>query len=597
MSVDFDIDWETLASPPPVELPEPPQRQVRPVSTPPPVEASMASHSPLQEPWRREIVLSGKGVPEAPEAEMALAGAAMFDPAAYVAASVSEEAFLSPVARSVVTAVAHLVREQGSADQISVTDYLRRVPAIDWPWLPSGPRGASVLDVVTMSAVLKCGDDLTSLSFLPLWRSAVLEAWRRRQLLSLAKTLESRIRNQEGDADELHSLVIAAAERAREATPGATDGRSIVDFRVPDSRGPDVLIGDNRYLCRGGSMVIVGPSGMGKSSMDLQAAVCWALGKPFLGIPCSRPLRSLIIQGEDDDGDIGEVFGSLAVAMELTRDDLDELRERIIVIRESTRSGRRFLDALPGMIRRHQPDLVHINPLLSYIGGNVAEQEVTSAFLRDGLNAINAEQRFAYILVHHTNKPASPSDKKGNSKRNWNEHMYQMAGSADIINWARAIITLEPKSDEGKFLIRLAKRGRRAGVTRPEIGSNGVPYPKTVTEIHAEYTKKRGDLGARRDQPLIFWEQTPEDQIESPSTAQAEEAISDCRSAMFNSCPVGENNAVDGIQWQRLTKGTRGVEVSKSYWPKLMKELLSSGRVKSKPTVIAKGGLVYYRER
>jgi hypothetical protein len=34
----------------------------------------------------------------------------------------------------------------------------------------------------------------------------------------------------------------------------------------------------NRYLCRGGGMFIVAPSGMGKSTLSLQMAILWCCG-------------------------------------------------------------------------------------------------------------------------------------------------------------------------------------------------------------------------------------------------------------------------------------------------------------------------------
>ncbi len=62
-----------------------------------------------------------------------------------------------------------------------------------------------------------------------------------------------------------------------------------------------------RFLCRGGALLIVGPAGVGKSTLAMQAALCWAIERDFFGIVPARPLRSLMIQSENDEGDLAEM--------------------------------------------------------------------------------------------------------------------------------------------------------------------------------------------------------------------------------------------------------------------------------------------------
>jgi hypothetical protein len=76
---------------------------------------------------------------------------------------------------------------------------------------------------------------------------------------------------------------------------------------------PNSLIG-NRWLCSGGSLVIQGYSGIGKSSFALQMALHWAVGKDFFGIPVKRPLRTVFIQAENDHGDFAEAFQDITAA-------------------------------------------------------------------------------------------------------------------------------------------------------------------------------------------------------------------------------------------------------------------------------------------
>ena len=80
----------------------------------------------------------------------------------------------------------------------------------------------------------------------------------------------------------------------------------------------DTLFG-NRYLCRKGMGLLVGPSGQGKSSLILQGSIHWAAGRMFLGIRPTRPLKIAIFGCEDDDGDLYEIIRDARLALGLYR--------------------------------------------------------------------------------------------------------------------------------------------------------------------------------------------------------------------------------------------------------------------------------------
>ncbi len=48
----------------------------------------------------------------------------------------------------------------------------------------------------------------------------------------------------------------------------------------------------HRYLCRGGGLLLAGPTGIGKSSLSMQFMISWALGRPVFGIEPARPIKS-----------------------------------------------------------------------------------------------------------------------------------------------------------------------------------------------------------------------------------------------------------------------------------------------------------------
>jgi hypothetical protein len=81
------------------------------------------------------------------------------------------------------------------------------------------------------------------------------------------------------------------------------------------------------------------------------------------------------------------------------------------------------------------------------------------------LNPILQEHGCALILVHHTNKP-----KSGREKPDWQagDFAYLGAGTAELANWARAVVVIRSIGSHSVFEVVLAKRGRRAGLVDDE---------------------------------------------------------------------------------------------------------------------------------
>jgi len=264
---------------------------------------------------------------------------------------------------------------------------------------------------------------------------------------------------------------------------------------------PNCLIG-RRWLCRGGSCLVVGQTGIGKSSFAAQAAVTWALGADLFGISPARPLRSLVIQAENDVGDLAEMLRGVVQGTGC-HDRLNQLDQRLRFVCETACSGQAFLPYAHRLIQEHQPDLVWIDPLFAFLGGNVSDQEVVSAFLRNGLGAIAQQTGVAWMVVHHTNKPSK--DPKGLPHSG--DYAYLGSGSAELANWARAVLVLRQVSDE-LYELRAAKRGARAGLV------DGVGQPAT------EVFLKHGERG-------ICWEraQQPDDERRSDDQSLADEIV------------------------------------------------------------------------
>lgn len=281
--------------------------------------------------------------------------------------------------------------------------------------------------------------------------------------------------------------------------PNGVHPRGLFDFTVPPAGHHSILLG-NRYVNRGDGGVLSSTSGMGKSSMSIQMATLWALGRDAFGMRPNGAPTSLMVQAEDSDGDIGEVAASNAAALKLTDAERATVSAKVIIVTERVARGAMFVAKLRSLVAKHKPDLVWINPLQAFMSGDITESQDLGSFLREGLNSINEPPTFAYFVVHHTTKP--PQEKKD---RLWSEVMYDMAGGADLINWARFIISLRAEPDEGKFKLVFAKRGRRAGVTRKVPQGAGF-REEIVTSIGLQHSQGTVTVNGHAI-PLIFWEQ------------------------------------------------------------------------------------------
>jgi RecA-family ATPase len=235
---------------------------------------------------------------------------------------------------------------------------------------------------------------------------------------------------------------------------------------------PNNLIG-RRWLCRGGSLVVVGQSGIGKSSLCMQLMIQWALGLPAFNITPVAPLRSVLIQAENDVGDLAEMYQGVRQGMALTAAQEAVLDERIFIYRDTTRTGAEFVDAASALVDRHRPDLVWADPLLNYIGDDISEQRIISDFCCKLLNAVSLRTGVVWCLLHHTGKPSK--DPKASSHWTASDLAYSGLGSSALTNWARETAVLvrlkTPEGDPPTFQLSMTKRRTRAGM----LDSTGQP--------------------------------------------------------------------------------------------------------------------------
>ena len=296
---------------------------------------------------------------------------------------------------------------------------------------------------------------------------------------------------------------------------------------------PNSILGQ-RWLCRGGSALLIAPSGVGKSSLSTQLAATWAIGLPAFGIKPIGPLKSLIVQAENDIGDLSEMLQGVFYGFDPLSAEQDALfRSNLVFVRDTTHTGWAFTEALRRLIDRHRPDIVWLDPILSFIGADISKQEVCSQFFRTWLNPISDATGVVWICIHHTGKP--PNDAK--ARKGWtdSDHSYSGIGSSDLVNWARAAIVLRAINDR-QFELKFTKRGKRAGAKL----LTDVPA-STIWIAHSQSSIRWEQIDAPEQTPSDRERVAPKQPKETPIPQQI--ATSNCSSFLAGCTAEGENLA------------------------------------------------------
>jgi hypothetical protein len=223
-----------------------------------------------------------------------------------------------------------------------------------------------------------------------------------------------------------------------------------------------VLVGKaRRWLCEGYAVSIVGFSGTGKSSLMMQIATSWALGQNVFGLAPVRPLRTLILQAENDGGDIAEAWQGATCKM--TPTEKARLKENIAIVRDTKHMGTAFPAFLESLILKHGAEVVWVDPLLAYAGFDIADQSLTTDWLRTQVDPVLKRTKAAMIYMHHTTKPKSADDLDSMTP---SQLAYLGAGSAEWTNFARdAGFLYRTKGEPARYKFGFSKRASRCGLT------------------------------------------------------------------------------------------------------------------------------------
>lgn len=233
--------------------------------------------------------------------------------------------------------------------------------------------------------------------------------------------------------------------------------RLLRDLRRHEGVDPAELI-RHRFLCRGASVLFAGPTGVGKSSLTMQLGISFSAGVPCFGLEPTNSMKVLIVQAENDEGDMVEMRDGVLNGISLTDAQKEIALTRVLVVHEDSKTGPQFTAILDKLLEEHHPDIVFVDPAFSYLGGDASSQKEVTPFLRNLLNPLIHRHNVGLWLNHHTNKPAPAKDKKAPPV---DLGAYLGAGSAEWCNWARAVVALQPVPKTRIYRLSAPKRGGR----------------------------------------------------------------------------------------------------------------------------------------
>jgi len=212
------------------------------------------------------------------------------------------------------------------------------------------------------------------------------------------------------------------------------------------------------WLARAGSALIVGSSGCGKSKVKDWLVCGITSGRPFCGIKPTRAFKVLSIQAEDTDEDVAESYQGYAQhELDGDTDAVALIDRNLVALTLIGLDGYEFIEEIDRLCEEHKPDVLVIDPILSYIGCDVVDQKGVTTFLRKWLLPVMIKHGCAVIAVHHSPKGAR------------NTALIDRAiGSMEFGAFFRGVLDLSyVEGRPNELTLAIAKRQRQMGWTDP----------------------------------------------------------------------------------------------------------------------------------
>lgn len=231
-------------------------------------------------------------------------------------------------------------------------------------------------------------------------------------------------------------------------------------------------------ISKGGSFMLIGPTGHGKSVMMQQWAVSMAAGISILGkIEVHQAIKILYYQSDNQLSDMHIDFPSIREHLKVSKECL---KKNLIVRRVFSESGSRLKAILEYDIKKHKPNMVIMDNYQSFIDGDINSTGVFQEW-RMAVEPMMSKYKIALIVVAHTTKKTQYDNK---NVINPSDSVYLASGTAALANWVRtsAWLSMDAQAPVGFYKLVLGKNWQRAGLGKDAAGS-------PIRELKVEHSR------------------------------------------------------------------------------------------------------------
>jgi hypothetical protein len=223
---------------------------------------------------------------------------------------------------------------------------------------------------------------------------------------------------------------------------------------------PDDFVIGNGWVQRGGTTLLSAATGMGKSVLNEQIAVCVASGLPVFGMKVKGPCKVLVVEAENNINVLHEDIPSI---VEQSGADEDLVNKNMDLLHVYGLNGTKFFAFLADALEHFKPTLLVVDPFQSFVCGNLNQSETMMEFASAMDDAIKSRD-VALLLVTHFNKPKNDAPDLDHR-----ELVYMSSGHAALSNWARTACELFPvKGDIRRFRLHFSKSAKLTGLKDAE---------------------------------------------------------------------------------------------------------------------------------
>ena len=201
--------------------------------------------------------------------------------------------------------------------------------------------------------------------------------------------------------DELKTYALLARLRCRKRskiqpsklTPGSAD--TMTDERK-------TLLG-SRFLCVDGGLLFRRAIGVGKSSASVQQDILWLTGREAFGIRPARPLRHSHDKPKTMR-ETGDTARGVCAGLHLDTEASAAVGDDVLYVSERSHTGSSFLASVVApLLEKYRPDILRIDPLLAYLGGDVTDANY-SGLSPCRFESASGALQLRVIVNHHTPK-------------------------------------------------------------------------------------------------------------------------------------------------------------------------------------------------